>query len=212
MTRETTRAAERKRSDAAIVADIIAQLGKGGPLNDPRARPEDRLAPLAELHIQDKRYFDALYAESAARESKREYVRREVQQSLNRVRLQLDPWPQGRPAAAPPIRTLADYRKAAKALREVSFTEEQREAIRQLEAVEQEPPERSNALKHYCAAEAYFLMEMFSARAPTGYEAGTFRTIAVLIYEAVSGEDRANLERACEAVLHSRRRFQHRFS
>jgi hypothetical protein len=209
--RGPARSAKPKWSDAAIVADIIAQLEKGGPLNDPRARPEDRLAPLAELHIQDKRYFDALYAEAAARESKREYVRREVQRSLNGVRLQLDPWPQGRPADAPPARTLADYRKAAKALREVAFTEEQREAIRQLEAVEQEPPERGNALKHYCAAEAYFIMEMFSAKAPTGYKAGTFRTIAVLIYEAVSGEAQANLERACETVLHSRRRFQHRF-
>jgi hypothetical protein len=177
-----------KQSDAAIVADIIAQLERGGPINDPRARPEDRLTPLGG------------------------HARREVQRSLDRVQLQLDPRPQGWPADAPPARTLAEYRKAAKALREVAFTEEQREAIRQLEAVEQEPPERSDALKHYCAAEAYFIMEMFSAKAPTGYETGTFRTIAVLIYEAVSGEDRANLERACETVLHSRRRFQHRFS
>jgi hypothetical protein len=184
--RETARTG---RSDATIVAEIVAQLKRGGPINDPRAHADhDHTVPLAD------------------------YLRCEVQRSLDRVRLQLDPWPQGRPAAAPPVRTLADYRKAAKALREVAFTEEQREAARQLEAVEQEPPERSNAKKHYCAAEDYFIMEMFSAKAPTNYETGTFRTIAALIYEAVSGEAGAYMERACETVLHSRRRFQHRFS
>jgi hypothetical protein len=196
-------------ADARLVKSIIEELEKGGLLRDLRLRAENR-----------------------RRTSLADHVRSEAQRSLDRVRLRRDfkrsdyitgtdergdyrtvTDEHGKEHRIPaPRRTLADYRKVAKALREIAFTEEQREAARQLEAVEQEPPERSNALKHYCAAEAYFLMEMFSARKPSTYPDGAFRKIAVLIYEAVSGEDRANLERACEAVLHSRRRFQHRFS
>jgi hypothetical protein len=147
-----------------------------------------------------------------------DYLQREVQRSLDRVRLlstyitSTDEQGREHRFPVPPVRTLADYRQAAKALRKVAFTETQRAAARQLEDVEQEPPERSNPSKHYCAAEAYFLMELFSGEAkPSTYSEGAFRTIAVLICEAVSGEAQVDLERACETVLHSRRRFQHRF-
>jgi hypothetical protein len=171
--------------DADFVTLIIAELEKGGELNDPRPYLGDRPTPLAD------------------------HVQREVQRSLNRVRLFLT-WK--RPANVPPTPTAADFRKAAKALRKVAFTEEQRTAIRQLHAVRQEPPERADALKHHCAAEAYYLMESFSATAPTGYEDGPFRVIAALIYEAVTRKSPADMmKRAGDTVLQSRRRVQHRF-
>jgi hypothetical protein len=175
--------------------EIVTQLKRGGALNDPRAH--DRTVPLAD------------------------YVKREVQRSIDRVRFLSTYKPpdslsvtdeHGKEHLIPvPKRTLADYRKAAKALREVAFFKEHLVTAEELEAVEQEPPERSNALNDRCAAESYFLMEMFSAKAPTGYETGTFRSIAVLICRAVSGKIYPDLKRACDTVLRSRRRFPHRF-
>jgi hypothetical protein len=53
-----------KQSDAAIVADIIAQLERGGPLNEPRTHADhDRTVSLANC------------------------LRREVRRSIDRVRL-----------------------------------------------------------------------------------------------------------------------------
>jgi hypothetical protein len=180
--------AKTPRQDTQLVALIIDELKYGGTFNDPR-HPEDCRTSLAD------------------------HVRYEAQRSLNRVRLlQTYKWPDD----VPPAPTTADFRKAAKALRKVAFTEEQRAAINQLEAVWQEPPEHANALKYYCAAEAYFLMEMFAAKAPTGSAGGPFQKIATAIYEAVTGkregDKMADVKRSCDLVLRSRRRFQHRFS
>jgi hypothetical protein len=167
--------------DADLVAWIVEELEKGGTLKDPR-HPEDRRTSLAD------------------------HVRYEVQRSLNSVRLlQTFKWPDH----VPPLPTAADYRKAAQALRKVAFTEAQRTAIRELEAVRVLPPERMNALKYQCAAEAFDLMTFFSAKPPTGTERGPFRTIAVLLCEAVTGQrhDKIDMKRACGAVLRDRRKY-----
>jgi hypothetical protein len=127
-----------------------------------------------------------------------DYVLSEVQRSLDRVRKLLTYKP------STPSLTLSDYRKAAKALRKVVFTDEQREAIRQLEAVQQEPPERADARKYHCAAEAYFLMACFSAKEPTGTDEGPFQIIAAYIYEAVTGHEASDMKRSCALVLRER--------
>jgi hypothetical protein len=111
-----------------------------------------------------------------------------------------------------PNLTLSDYRRAARALRKVAFTDEQRTAIQQLEAVRQEPPERADALKYRCAAEMYFLMEGFSAKEPTGSDGGPFQTGAEYIYEAVTGRASQDMKRACALVLRERRRPSNRIS
>jgi hypothetical protein len=166
--------------DQRFVAKTIAELKKGGALNDPR--PYNRSLALSD------------------------YVLGEVRRSIDRVRLLLTYRP------PTPNLTLSDYREAVKALRKVAFTEEQRAAIRQLEAVRQEPPERANALKYHCAAEMYFLMECFSAKEPTGSDEGPFQTGAAHIYEAVTGCESDDMKRACALVLRERRRTPNRFS
>jgi len=134
-----------------------------------------------------------------------DYVLCEVQRSLHRVcKLLTD-------KRSTDI-TLSDYRRAAKALRKVAFTDEQRTAISQLEDVWQEPPEHADALKYHCAAEAYFLMECFSAKEPTGSEEGPFQAIAAYIYEAVTGLASSDMKRSCALVLRDRRRTPNRFS
>jgi hypothetical protein len=93
-------------------------------------------------------------------------------------------------------------------LRKIAFTDEQREAVRQLEAVRQTPPAHANALKYHCAKEAFDLMG-FSAKAPTGMPGGPFRTIADRLYAAVTGEppySDATMRRACGLVLDDQRK------
>jgi hypothetical protein len=45
------------------------------------------------------------------------------------------------------------------------------------------------------------LMQGLSERKITGTEGGRFRTIANLLYEAISGLPDADLKRACDSVL-----------
>jgi hypothetical protein len=89
------------------------------------------------------------------------------------------------------------------------------QAARKLEAVRIEPPERGGKdgpLKWHCADEAFFLVEMFSAKAPSGYIDGPFRKIAVQLYEAVTGRSGLidDLGRTCERLLEERRKVRHR--
>jgi hypothetical protein len=63
-------------------------------------------------------------------------------------------------------------------------------------------------LKHYCADEAFFLMEMFSTKAPTFSEGDPFRIIAEKLYEAVTGRKDADMERACDWILKERRKVR----
>jgi hypothetical protein len=93
-------------------------------------------------------------------------------------------------------------------LRKIAFTDEQREAVRQLEAVRQTPPAHANALKYQLAKEAFDLMG-FSAKPPTGMPGGPFRTIADRLYEAVTGAppySDATMRRACGLVLADQRK------
>jgi hypothetical protein len=55
--------------------------------------------------------------------------------------------------------------------------------------------------KHLSARSAHGLMQGLSKRKITGTEGGRFRTIANLLYEAISGLPDADLKRACDSVL-----------
>jgi hypothetical protein len=181
--------AKTRRQDTELVASIIDEPKDDAALNEPRRWEAKHPMPLDD------------------------YAQWEVQRSMDRRRLLQDfKWPDD----VPPAPTAADFRKAAKALRNVAFTQEQQAIVRQLEAVEREPPEHANALKYHCAAEAYFLMEMFAPKAPTGSAGGPFPKIAGTIYEALTsqreGDAGADMKRSCDLVLRNRRRFQHRFS
>ena len=56
-------------------------------------------------------------------------------------------------------------------------------------------------LKHACAMSARGLMLDMSDRKITGTKDDAFRAIASLLYEAVSGQQGADLKRACDSVL-----------
>jgi hypothetical protein len=170
-----------RRPDAEIVAEIVAELKTGGDLNDPRLRPE-RLTPLAE------------------------FVQREVQRSLDRIRLLKD---FKQPANWPVAPSMADIRKAAKAFRKVKslFINDDQMIPKKLEmfaAGRQEPPPHGVAMKFQCAAEAFFLMEYFTTLCPTNYVSGPCCGIARLIYEAVTGKC-DDMRRSVTLVLKNRR-------
>jgi hypothetical protein len=55
--------------------------------------------------------------------------------------------------------------------------------------------------KHLCAHFAHGLMQGLSDKKITGTQDSAFRTIASLLYQAVSGQRRAGLKRACDARL-----------
>lgn len=189
-------------TDASFVASIIEQLNKGGPLRDPRPPsndPQTDQNPLAA------------------------YVASEVQRSVNRVRMLRTFKPRGKMLemieASP---TIADYRKAARLLRQasaalckVALFDEQRLAIPEMERISQEldrvwraPPAHANALKYLCSNEAFDLMTFFSAKPPTNTKGGRFRTIAALLYQAVTGRpcDPDAMERSTDLVLRDRKR------
>ena len=161
-----------------IVADIVEQLKKGGPLRNPFERAYPTTAPI-------------------------DYVRIEVQRAIDRIQLRRDPTKSVRR----PKVTAADYRKLGRLLRKTGHTA-YAEQIGASEHVRQEPPPRANALKHYCADEAFFLMEMFSTKAPTFSEGDPFRIIAEKLYEAVAGRKDADMERACDWILKERRKVR----
>jgi hypothetical protein len=60
--------------------------------------------------------------------------------------------------------------------------------------------------KHLCARFAYGLMQGQSDREITGTADQSFRNIASLMYEAVSGRQNADLKRACDELLREKRR------
>ena len=55
--------------------------------------------------------------------------------------------------------------------------------------------------KYFCARSSYDLMQAKSDRKIAGTKDGAFRAIASLLYEAVSGQQGADLKRACDSVL-----------
>jgi hypothetical protein len=59
--------------------------------------------------------------------------------------------------------------------------------------------------KYDCAARAYDLMRELSDHKITGTKDDSFRTITSLLYEAASGQQDADLKRACDAVLRQHR-------
>jgi hypothetical protein len=164
----------------AIIADIVAELKKGGPLKNPLERAYPSTAPA-------------------------DYVQIEVQRSINRIPLRQEYKP------SPNDPTASDYRKLGRLLRKVGLTAVA-EQIGASDHVRQEPPPRANALKHFCADEAFFLMEGFSAKEPTFSTGGPYQIIAQNLYEAVTGKSDADLERACDWVLRQRRKVRQNHS
>lgn len=166
--------------DAAFVGKIVAQLKRGGALNDPRAH--DRTVPLAD------------------------YVKREVQRSIDRVRLRKTYKPDA------PTATEDEIKHAVAVLRRFAATAELRAALDWFDDIRQEPPAGTRAtLKWHCAAEAFDLMTFFSTMPPTGFDGGPFQNIAGLIFEAVTGQSAddpaGSMKRACDAVRRERLEF-----
>lgn len=60
-----------------------------------------------------------------------------------------------------------------------------------------------------CAESAYKLIIKFSETSPSSTEDGPFRTIAGLLFEAITGEQEADLKRACDDVMRRRRQSVH---
>jgi hypothetical protein len=164
-----------------FVAAIFDELETCG-LNDPRP-----LAQRGTLPLED-------------------YLRSEVRRSIERVQTLTNPPADLRNLfdSLPP-RPMSYYRRIAKELEAVAFLPSQIDALRQLQAIEQEPPERGDALKYRCAAEAYYLMDLFSSKPPTGTFEGPFQTIAGVLYNAVTGCEPTDMKRSCDRVLERRR-------
>jgi hypothetical protein len=64
----------------------------------------------------------------------------------------------------------------------------------------------SDAMKRSCASSAFYLMQTFSRRPIAGSAESPFWVITQLLFEAVTGEKEANCKRACDYILHCRRR------
>jgi hypothetical protein len=182
--------------DQRLVDDIVAALQKGGPVKDPWARVPDGKHPYAGMAPAD-------------------FVAIEVQRSIDRVRLRVKPPSWMRKITA----TAADYRRLGRLLRKMGMGHEQwneqepllAEQLGASDHVVQEPPPRArDPLMHYCAAEAFDLMELFSATAPTFYEGGSYQIITQKLYEAVTGKADASAERVSDWVLTERRRYRER--
>jgi hypothetical protein len=134
-----------------------------------------------------------------------DYIRIEVQRSIDRIKLRLA---YRRPPNVPKV-SAADFRKLGRLLRKMGYSR----LAAQLGAsdhVTQEPPPRADPLKHYCADEAFCLMEWFSAKEATFSEGGPFQIIAEKLYEAVTGKHDVSLERACDWILQERRKVRQR--
>ena len=160
---------------------LVRELGRYGPLNDPRA-PKYRARSL------------------------REYVRSEVQRSVHRIRMLRRI---KRPLNGPmPI--AEELRKLGRVLAEVAFTRAQAMAARELQALECEPPELASAIKYHCAEEACYLIGRFSSKPRkhlSSLECGGFRVITRALYAEVTGEIDADVNRACDHVFKNWRRF-----
>jgi hypothetical protein len=174
------RPAPRRSGDRRFVDDIVAELKKDGPLSDPWTRLPDGSHPYAGMAPAG-------------------YVGIEVQRSIDRVRLRCEPPPYMPKIAA----TVADYHRLGRLLCKMGKAQ-LAERLGASDHVVQEPPPRADAAKHYCAAEAFDLMELFSATAPTFSEGRPFQVIAQKLYEATTCQQDASLERACDWVLTAR--------
>jgi hypothetical protein len=121
------------------------------------------------------------------------YVRAEVRREINRLR---SPQP-----VLFDLPTAADIRKAQETLDRLLPPT----VVAGLQAIWQEPPERSNELKYRCASGAWYLMESFSRRERTSTQDGPFHVITRLLYSAATGEHDVNIMRVCDWILQKRR-------
>lgn len=145
----------------AIVADIVAQLKRGGPLRNPFERGYPATPPA-------------------------DYVAGEVQCSIDRIRARRDgEWLSAIPADKVPKRSASDYRKLGRLLRKTGHAE-YAEQIGASDHVQQEPPPRADALKHYCADEGFCLMEWFSAKPATLTEDGAYQIVVQTVPDAIA--------------------------
>jgi hypothetical protein len=208
--------------DQDLVADIVAQLRRGGPLRDPRLPPVDKEDP--------RRFLEAMRdrpEQFADPRTLPAHARFEVQRSIDRILfLQTYKPPRQLPAAS-------DFRRAAAMLRRIAITAEQIKRAGAVEpdghrhgfeAVWQEPPERGwSPLEYRCAVEAFDLMTFFSAKPPVSTARDTkksigprkrkrftsFQVIAALLYQATACcKPSHNLEHACDRVLRERIYFR----
>jgi hypothetical protein len=186
-----------------IVDKIIEQLKLGGPLKDPW------------VHLGHEHPYAGMALD--------DFVRIEVQRSIDRIQRRLTfvppefyyaeskhpngEWVEDQYVELPKKQTAAKYRKAGRALREIGRADVA-ERLGLSDDVMQEPPPQGDALKHYCADEAFLLMEVFSAEPPTGTAGGPFREIARYLYchitdcEIPDDEDKPSMKRACDRLLH----------
>jgi len=121
------------------------------------------------------------------------YVRAEVRREINRLR---SPQP-----VLFDLPTVADIRKAQETLDRLLPPS----VVAGLQAIWQEPPERSHELKYRCAPGAWYLMESFSRSERTSTQDGAFHVIAQLLYGAATGEHDVNITRVCDWILQKRR-------
>ena len=131
-------------------------------------------------------------------------VRTEVQRAIKFLR----DCHAGKLPSHEPLLSVSEYRELRRLLRKTGHADNglARLPLDDRKRNWAEPPRRAtDALKHRCADEAFFLMEMFSATAPTLSDGGAYYEIAQKLYEAVTGKRDAKMERACRWIWHRRK-------
>ena len=133
----------------------------------------------------------------ATKEQLRTFAAAEVGRSIERVRMKLPSEPSD-----------ADARQAIKALEPFANAPMIREAIYWLRMYKQERPPCADADKWRCASEAFYLMDTLSSERPTDYLDGPFFFIAAKLYETLTGDADASMQRVCKLVLAARHKFR----
>ena len=165
-----------RSDDTQLIELIVGQLRAGG-LNEPRSISQRKQEPF------------------------KTYIRAQVMRSIDRVRRDNPPMPK--------MIEIALAKKAIKPLLDTMIATDQMRStyalLDRISRLQRRPADKMNGEKYAQATEAYFLIETFCQKQPTGTEGGPFRLVAELLNEAVTGKAGGDMKRACDQVLRDRR-------
>lgn len=195
---KTPPAARRDTDATQDIVDAIVKELKRGPLNDPRIVEFGKNWGVDGPPIPNEQDRDE--EGKPQRSALDKFLEEEIYYSIDRVRRR--DWPG--------VPTMAEVRAAKRALdkfddKHMRELQTVRAWLARLAKGKRWPADRMDAAKYAQAAEAYYIIEMFSKDAPTGFENGPFRIIAEYLHEAVTGVHEATMQRACAQVLKDRR-------
>jgi hypothetical protein len=190
---DATRRATRDALDEEIISEVIEELERGGPLDDPR-----------NLNLKHEPASVWKFGSVDA------FARVEIKRVIDRLRSPLS-------VTLPKVLSHADIRQSQEHLRQalellagLPIVATIRDAYEQSLKLWRSPPERCTKAKYACADEAYYLIEMFHRDRPDGRrvatlaDKGMFLRIAVHLYEALSDDSEADMRDVCRYVLEDR--------